>query len=419
MTTVSSIAARCAVCSEWQQVPAILSTSTSGPADLDGRPAEPRRSTMAHWRMQCGHCGHVAEDLGAPVDPATPTVVKSTSFALERANTNRPPLVNRFVCGAIIEEHAGRLDAAAWMRVYAAWAADDHDGAAADAIRERVLAVALFDRAEPPRPRHPDEHLHRHATRVDLARRAGMFGRAFDLANEGDALIAAATPTSTLQRLGALFDMQRRLVRAGDRARHTWGEVAIAPPVLVDPPLVLPDPPRDVLDVVDLDSVRALPYLPRSLIVGATAWKLVDELALLDPDSEQRHAFAITGASDSYRSRQKLKYPCGTTIEDAGRAHVGGKSTYRILDLTPYRDVLVVRRTDYIYGDYELELFVHDVSAGLQVVAGSDRVHRWRSWPFVIPGALVTSTSVTVEQIARSPDRDVNMFHYWFYQPDD
>ena len=45
--------------------------------------------------------------------------------------------------------------------------------------------------------------------------------------------------------------------------------------------------------------------------------------------------FTIKEAKDSYRSRQKLKYPDGTTVEDTGRAHVDGYSEFKLINITP------------------------------------------------------------------------------------
>ena len=47
--------------------------------------------------------------------------------------------------------------------------------------------------------------------------------------------------------------------------------------------------------------------------------------------SEDKHIFTIKEAKDSYRSRQKLKYPDGTTVEDTGRAHVDGYREFKLV----------------------------------------------------------------------------------------
>ena len=58
------------------------------------------------------------------------------------------------------------------------------------------------------------------------------------------------------------------------------------------------------------------------------------------------------------RGRQKLKYPDGTTVEDTGRAHVDGFSEFKLHNITLGRPVVILRRMDYVYGDYEMEMSV-------------------------------------------------------------
>jgi hypothetical protein len=171
-------------------------------------------------------------------------------------------------------------------------------------------------------------------------------------------------------------------------------------------------------DVKDFEGVKIMSNPPESLpLEGGVTWILVDQIVVLDKDSEEKHALAINEAKDTYRSRQKLKYPDGTVVEDTGRAHVGGYSTYKILNCTPGRPVMVVRRMDYVYGDYELEFVVNGKSVGIGSCNGTDRINRWRNWPFMIPAEFVTESTLTVKQVAVTAGRDVNMFHYWFFQP--
>ena len=103
-------------------------------------------------------------------------------------------------------------------------------------------------------------------------------------------------------------------------------------------------------------------------------------------------------------------------IEGVGRAHVGGFAEFKI-NVTAGRPVVVLRRMDYVYGDYELELQVNNKSIGVINCTGTDRVHRWRNWPAMIPGEQVTESTLTIKQIALTAGRDVNMFHIWVYQP--
>jgi len=170
-------------------------------------------------------------------------------------------------------------------------------------------------------------------------------------------------------------------------------------------------------DITDWEGVKVMPNPEDKLELEGTTWVMVDKIDILDKESEEKHAFAINEAKDSYRSRQKLKYPSGMVIEATGRAHVGGYATYKIMNLTPGRPVVILRRMDYVYGDYEIEYFVDDKSVAVASCTGTDRIHRWRNWPVLIGGEHVTGTSHTIKQTAVTAGRDVNMFHLWVYQP--
>jgi hypothetical protein len=147
-------------------------------------------------------------------------------------------------------------------------------------------------------------------------------------------------------------------------------------------------------------------------------WRLVSEMDLLDAASEAAHALELRDVTDTYRSRQKLMYPDGSILEDLGRAHVDGYTKYTVRNVTPGRPLAIVRRLDYVYGDYELEIVVNGRSAGVSSCAGTDRAYRWRNWPFIVAGAFVRDTTLTIKQLAVTEGRDVNMYHYWFYQPE-
>ena len=59
---------------------------------------------------------------------------------------------------------------------------------------------------------------------------------------------------------------------------------------------------------------------------------------------------------------------------------------------------------------------INGVKCGKLVCEGSDKRFRWRNWPFVIKGKYIRSSSVTMRQVATSAERDINLFHLWFYQ---
>jgi hypothetical protein len=183
--------------------------------------------------------------------------------------------------------------------------------------------------------------------------------------------------------------------------------------------LVAPEEKKEikVADIKDWEGVKVMPQPKPQMDLEGITWVLVDEIEILNKESEDKHIFTIKEAKDSYRSRQKLKYPDGTTVEDTGRAHVDGYSEFKLLNITPGRPVVVLRRMDYVYGDYELEMSVNGKKASIVSCVGTDRVHRWRNWPAMIAAENVADGTLLVRQSSVTAGRDINMFHIWVYQP--
>ena len=174
---------------------------------------------------------------------------------------------------------------------------------------------------------------------------------------------------------------------------------------------------QKIADIKDWEGVKVLPQPKPQMELEGITWVLVDEIEILNKESEDKHIFTIKEAKDSYRSRQKLKYPDGTTVEDTGRAHVDGYSEFKLLNVTAGKPVVLLRRMDYVYGDYELEMSVNGKKVSVVSCVGTDRVHRWRNWPAMIPPESVTEGTLLVRQLSITAGRDINMFHIWVYQP--
>lgn len=192
------------------------------------------------------------------------------------------------------------------------------------------------------------------------------------------------------------------------------------------PPVQVDEPKREAAPVLkekkpslDWEGVKQMSGndLPTEVEVDGATWVLIDKIDVMDKDSEEAHQLVIHDAKDSYRSRQKLKYPDGTVIEDVGRAHVGGYTTFTVKNVTPGKPLMLIRRMDYVYGDYEIEYNVDGRNVGICSCAGTDRVNRWRNWPYLIPGEFITKNQAVVKQTAVTAGRDINMFKFWFYQP--
>ena len=177
MTTIFEEEVTCAVCGSKQTVEEIASTNSFGAMDLDTRPPEMKRSTMAHWVHECTECGYVAPELETAADGVR-RVVASADYRAELRRADRVRLANRFVCRALLEVAAGDLASAGWRRLHAAWACDDANQGEEARVQRRA-ALELFDQARTAGQRAMksvvggDELL-----LADMARRAGEFERA-------------------------------------------------------------------------------------------------------------------------------------------------------------------------------------------------------------------------------------------------
>ncbi|HEY4238219.1 MAG TPA: hypothetical protein VGM88_00305 [Kofleriaceae bacterium] len=212
------------------------------------------------------------------------------------------------------------------------------------------------------------------------------------------------------------MDAYMNLVAYSAKAAEIAGAAIAGEKSQVAAPEEKKDAPK-VADIKDWEGVKSMPQPKPQMDLEGLTWVLVDEIEILNKESEDKHLFQIKEAKDSYRSRQKLKYPDGTTVEDTGRAHVDGYNEFKALNITPGRPVVILRRMDYVYGDYELELSINGKKVGVVSCVGTDRVHRWRNWPALVSQEYVTDGSLIVRQQSITAGRDINMFHIWIYQP--
>ncbi|MFZ4579158.1 MAG: hypothetical protein ACOYOB_12245 [Myxococcota bacterium] len=144
---------------------------------------------------------------------------------------------------------------------------------------------------------------------------------------------------------------------------------------------------------------------------------LVDMIDPIDPESEKTHNWRVSGERDKYRTRQKLKYPDGVIVEDAGMAFEGGQLDFELRNIEPGKDVYVVWRMDYVHGDWEAEVEANERRLANCICAGSDRKFRWRNWVYVIPAEHVREVGLRLRLKPVTADRDVNVFKMWAYQP--
>lgn len=156
--------------------------------------------------------------------------------------------------------------------------------------------------------------------------------------------------------------------------------------------------------------------MPEVVTIDGQEWTLIDMIDVLNKESETAHMFQILEARDSWRARQRIRYPDGVTVEDVGIAHEGGYTSFEVHNVTPNRPIMLLRRMDYARGDVEIEYSANEVRVGVSQCPGSDKRFRWRNWPFLIPAEFVSSEVLKVTQKAVTAARDINMYRFWFYQ---
>jgi len=204
---------RCGVCGTESRHPPFRPSPPEQPPDLDLRPGEPVRSTMARWLQQCPGCGYCAPDISR-AHPAAAEAVRAAPFRALIADTGIPPLARRFLAWALVLEETGALHAGAEATLQAAWVADDlgrHELATA----WRLEAVALWRGG-------PSLDAEQTVRVVDALRRAEAWD---DAANTADGLASQNPPEAVAQ----VVTLERRLIEAGDAGRHTIA-TALPPP---------------------------------------------------------------------------------------------------------------------------------------------------------------------------------------------
>ena len=195
----------CAVCGAPARPPFQAPPPELAP-DLDLRPGEPTRSTLARWVHTCRGCGASGPDLAALPRDAAETVRTPDYRALSGPAPERP-----FLRYALLCEAAGERDEAAGAVLQAAWVLDDQG---ADAVALRRRAAALWGQGATVQD----------GLRVlDVLRRAGAL-------EEAAAQLAGLAGRAELEETDrALLDYQRGLLERADTGRHLMSS-ALRPP---------------------------------------------------------------------------------------------------------------------------------------------------------------------------------------------
>ena len=96
MTTFYEEEQSCALCGAKSEHTSIGSTNSFGPQDLDLRPPEMERSTMAYWVQECPDCGYAYGSIEEKAPQAETTITNDAYRAIVSSPINGS-LMGRFL----------------------------------------------------------------------------------------------------------------------------------------------------------------------------------------------------------------------------------------------------------------------------------------------------------------------------------
>lgn len=177
MTTLHNDYFVCSVCSTKSMHTIVSSTNQFGSPDLDLRPPEMARSTIAFWVQECPNCKYVSESISDPLKVDASFL--STKQYLECdgmpfGDSSLEEVAKRFFRQYLLAQEQGDDRRALSALMHAAWICDDSrndEAASACRLKAAAKATALIEQDESDK-----ESLH--LVRVDLYRRSGRFDEA-------------------------------------------------------------------------------------------------------------------------------------------------------------------------------------------------------------------------------------------------
>lgn len=214
MTTFTNDKVPCGACGALVDVRHLMSTNTMGAPDLDLRPAEMMRSTMPLWVQSCTSCGYCSHDVKLP--PADRGLIESPVYQQRLRDPATPPMANRFLCQAFLDEARGDRVRAGWAALRAAWCCDDAKRSEA-ARAARTSALRLFDAALEHGEKFARDEVGEDLVRADLLRRVARFEEALQ--------VVERALTKEPQPAADIFQFVKALIAKRDVAAHSIAEV--------------------------------------------------------------------------------------------------------------------------------------------------------------------------------------------------
>ncbi|MBR2812951.1 MAG: hypothetical protein IKD69_16370 [Solobacterium sp.] len=205
MTTVHESVCTCPVCGCQFQSYVMTSTNAFGSPDLDTRPPEMERSTMAYWLHECPDCGYVfADEKKAEADRKW---LDSDEYRSDDDLVFASGLARRFYRSYKIAMHNRKTERAFFQLLHCVWQCDDDNNN--DTARQiRIMTADLAGKLIQKKPGKAETM---QLIRADLLRRSGRFEQ---LLKEYENVTFASAP------LDNILAFQKQLAEKQDDSCH-------------------------------------------------------------------------------------------------------------------------------------------------------------------------------------------------------
>ncbi|MDE6665703.1 MAG: DUF2225 domain-containing protein [Ruminococcus sp.] len=199
----------CSVCGTKSEHTVITKVKSDGVPDIDLRPADPHRSSMNYWVMECPECGYCNGSLETPVE-FDRSYLESSEYRKLGGLETENELVSRFVRKALVNIKNHNYTEALQSYIYAAWVFDDEkNDEKASECRNEALNIM-----ENSKTFDGDESVY--LLRADLLRRTGQFDKV--ISDYGERFFE-----SPLMLLISQYHV--KLAKNGDSSAHKMSDV--------------------------------------------------------------------------------------------------------------------------------------------------------------------------------------------------
>lgn len=155
--------------------------------------------------------------------------------------------------------------------------------------------------------------------------------------------------------------------------------------------------------------------IPETVMIQGQLYHLVDELVLLDEESEKEHGLSLNDAEGAESATKTYRYPDGRARSAQGRIFRSGSLEWSFIGLEARGDVLVACRADVGDGPCEALLAIGDNEASPWVTAQTEDASRWRNGIKLVSDAPIEDGRLRC-RLSPETGSELRIFGLWIYQ---